>query len=203
MNFAPFSTAGTISVWAMLHSVVVLPTAVPTTHPQPGTATLTTYATSTGQICVESNPVAEIRRITGLTFDQLATLFDVTRRTVHLWMSGQRMLPGKQEQVQRILATVRRVDRGSPDLTRAALLDDGARLFDLIAKGELATVEARLAALPAKRQPLPPNSRRRRAGESAPSPADLVRATQEGPHPAVRGGTRIKSMKATKLPRGK
>lgn len=201
MNFAPLPTTGAIGVLAMLNSIALPATAVPTRQPLPGCETFVTYATSTGQVCFESNPIAEIRRISGLTFDQLATVFAVTRRTVHLWMSGQRMLPAKQEQVQRILATMRRVDRGASDLTRAALLGDGAKILDLIANGELSTVERLLGAGHVHRHPHPPTSRRSRAEQ--PSPADLVQATQDGPHPAVHGGKRIKSMKATRIPRGK
>lgn len=37
----------------------------------------------------------------------------------------------------------------------------------------------------------------------APKPSDLIDATQNGPHPAVSGGKRIRSMKATHIPRGK
>jgi DNA-binding transcriptional regulator YiaG len=201
MNFASPPKTGAIGVLAMLNFIALPPTAVPTRLTQPEYEKFVTYATSTGQVCVEGNPIAEIRRISGLTFDQLARMFAVARRTVHLWMSGQRMLPAKQEQVQRILATMRRVDRGASDLTRAALLGDGAKILDLIANGELSAVEGLLGAGPVKHHPLPPTSRRPRAEQ--PSPADLVQATQDGPHPAVHGGKRIKSMKATRIPRGK
>jgi hypothetical protein len=35
------------------------------------------------------------------------------------------------------------------------------------------------------------------------SPADMVQDMQDGPHPAVHGGKRIKSMNVTKIPQGK
>jgi DNA-binding transcriptional regulator YiaG len=201
MNFASPPITGAIGVLALLQFVALPSTAVPGKRTQPESEAFVTYATSTGQVCVESNPVAEIRRISGLTFDQLANMFAVTRRTVHLWMSGQRMLPARQENVQRILATLRRVDRGAPDLTRAALLGDGAKILDLITNGEMSTVEALLGAGPVKRRPRAPKSRRLDA--EYPTPADLVQASEDGPHPAVHGGKRLKSLKATRIPRGK
>ena len=40
-------------------------------------------------------------------------------------------------------------------------------------------------------------------GNTTPGPADLIDTTQDGPHPAVSGGKRIRTMKATHIPRGK
>lgn len=196
-------TVGVISVVAVFHSVAMPATSVPGREARLGSETFRTYATSTGRVCAEANAITEIRRISGLTFEQLAKVFAVTRRTLHLWVGGQRMQPAKQERVQRTLAVLRRIDRGAPDLTLAALLRDGAKALDLLADGELSQLEELLNAGLVRRQPLSPTSEQALAERMPPSPADLVQATQDGPHPAARDGKRIKSMKATRLPRGK
>jgi len=57
--------------------------------------------------------IAELRRRSGLTWDQLARLFEVSRRSVHFWASGKVMAAAHEEHLQRVLAAVRRLDRGS------------------------------------------------------------------------------------------
>lgn len=205
MNFFnPTSTAGCIGVMALMSFVSLPATTIPVGKPMHELQKFVTYATSTGQVCAEGNAITEIRRISGLTFEQLSKVFAVTRRTLHLWVSGQRMQPAKQEQVQRTLAAVRRIDRGAPDLTLAALLADGAKAFDLLVGGELSRVEDLLGVGRSAKHPAPPRlSTEEMAARKPPSPADLVQATQDGPHPATRDGRRIKSMKATRIPRGK
>lgn len=82
--------------------------------------------------------IAELRRLSGLTWDQLARLFNVSRRALHFWASGKAMTPGNEEHLQRILAVLRKVDRGSVAANRTALLavrDDGIIPFDLLTEG--------------------------------------------------------------------
>ena len=170
MSFAPhLPTVGVISVMAVFHSVALPATSVPGRDAHLGCETFVTYATSTGRVCAEANAITEIRRISGLTFEQLAKVFAVTRRTLHLWVSGQRMQPAKQEHVQRTLAAIRRIDRGAPDLTLAALLGDGAKALDLLAGGELSQFEELLGAGPVRRQPLSPTSEQALAERMPPS----------------------------------
>ncbi len=65
--------------------------------------------------------VLEVRRISGLTWEQLASLFAVDRRSVHLWASGRPMSAANAERLNRILALLRRADRGTPSATKAWL----------------------------------------------------------------------------------
>lgn len=183
---------------ALLGSAPIPPTTLPSTTANSSGTLLATYATDTGHVCEEANPIAELRRLSGLTFEQLAELFTVTRRTVHLWMSGQRRLPAKEEQVQRMLATLRRMDRGSAEENRAALLADGARAMDLLTAGdyELA-VKVMGTGTVARRPTAGPISPEARAARQPPPPADLIDRTQDGPHPAIEK-KRIKAWKITK-----
>jgi DNA-binding transcriptional regulator YiaG len=79
--------------------------------------------------------VAELRRLSGLTWDQLAQLFKVSRRSVHFWASGKPMNASNEEQLHRVLAVVRKADRGSASANRSALLavnEDGFSALDLL-----------------------------------------------------------------------
>ena len=88
--------------------------------------------------------IHELRRISGLTWDQLARLFNVSRRSLHAWGSGQPLYPANEERLNRLLAIIRYIDRGAADLNRQALLtpttDDGLPL-DLLINAEYERVK--------------------------------------------------------------
>ena len=82
--------------------------------------------------------IVELRRLTGFTWEQLAHLFNVSRRSVHFWASGSKMTAANRAHLDGVLDTVRLIDRGSITENRAALLatrDDGATLLDQLAAG--------------------------------------------------------------------
>jgi pimeloyl-ACP methyl ester carboxylesterase len=92
--------------------------------------------------------LAELRRLTGFTWDQVARALDVTPRTPFLWTQGNPVSRANEERLQRVVALIRRVDRGSADANRAALLgarSDGTVPFDLLVAGELERAEAALS----------------------------------------------------------
>jgi DNA-binding transcriptional regulator YiaG len=86
-----------------------------------------------------SAAILELRRISGLTWDQLARLFGITRRSLHFWASGKPLTPAHEERLSRLLATVRRLDRGSAHANRTLLLSvhaGGCIPFDLLVAGQ-------------------------------------------------------------------
>jgi DNA-binding transcriptional regulator YiaG len=94
-----------------------------------------------------SAALLELRRISGLTWDQLARLFGITRRSLHFWASGKPLTPAHEERLHRLLATVRRLDRGSAHANRTLLLGvqaDGCIPFDLLVAGQYERVLALL-----------------------------------------------------------
>ena len=96
-----------------------------------------------------SGAIAELRRRSGLTWDQIACLFHVARRSVHFWVSGKPMNAANEERLSRLLGIVRHIDRGSPRDTRAAIMNvlpDGAIPFDLLVSNEFDEVKMRLGA---------------------------------------------------------
>jgi len=53
---------------------------------------------------VSSNPVVELKRITGFTWDQIAKALGVSRRTIHLWAAGGNMTAANEETTLRLIS---------------------------------------------------------------------------------------------------
>ncbi|MEN8260005.1 MAG: helix-turn-helix transcriptional regulator [Pseudomonadota bacterium] len=141
-----------------------------------------------------STAIAELRRRSGLTWDQLARLFGVARRSVHFWASGKAMNAANEERLARMLAVVRYIDRGNAQATRAALMtamSDGVIPFDLLAKDQFDKVMERLGACPQRSMPvLGPLSAAARATRMPPPPDERVGALHESVHHEV-GKSRV------------
>ena len=155
--------------------------------------------TSSGLVAIDatttpSAAIAELRRRSGLTWDQLARLFGVARRSVHFWASGKALNAANEERLGRVLAVVRYVDRGTAQATRAALMtvpNDGAIPFDLLAKDEFDEVMKRLGAGPQRSMPaLVPLSAAARAARMPPPPDERVGALHDSVHRDV-GKSRV------------
>jgi transcriptional regulator with XRE-family HTH domain len=77
----------------------------------------------------------QLRLLTGLTWEQLASVFGVSRRAVHFWANGEPMTAANEQRLSRVLAMVRRADRGSAEENRALLFAPNAQgitAFDLL-----------------------------------------------------------------------
>jgi hypothetical protein len=82
--------------------------------------------------------ILELRRLSGLTWDQMARIFGVSRRSLHFWASGQGLNTSNEERLNRLLAAIRKIYRGAAVETRSALLHplpDGRLPFDLLVSG--------------------------------------------------------------------
>lgn len=80
-----------------------------------------------------ASAVRILRDISGLTWEQLAKLFSVSRRAVHLWATGKTMNAGHQELLSDLLRIVRALPGNSPAERRLALLRPGkatASIYD-------------------------------------------------------------------------
>ena len=90
--------------------------------------------------------VSELRRISGLTWEQLAGLFGVSRRSVHFWASGKPLNATNHQRLMRVLDVVRHADRGTAHSTRAALLDvrGGRTAFEMLADQRFGEAHAAL-----------------------------------------------------------
>lgn len=163
----------------------------------------TTAGASTVLVDRAGAAIAELRRLSGFTWDQLARLFDVSRRSLHFWASGKAMTPSNEEHLQRLLAVVRRIDRGSASTTRAALLavrEDGTMPFDLLAAGNYERVLGLLGPGEARRAHVSKLSAEAIATRAPRPPEEFVGALQNRVHPA---SGRLLSAKAVRIPRRK
>ena len=147
--------------------------------------------------------ISELRRLSGLTWDQLSRLFNLSRRSLHFWASGKPMAPSNEEHLQRLLAVVRRVDRGSANATRAMLLgvrEDGILPFDLLAAGDYDRVLLLLGTGEPRRASPPRLSDGARAARAPRPPEELVDALHDRIHPT---SGRLLASKSVSIPRRK
>jgi hypothetical protein len=83
--------------------------------------------------------IFQLRRLTGLTWEELAALLSVTRRSLHLWANGGRINAPNERHVRDLLMAMRELDRGTARENRALLLaplrDLGATVGDLLRSG--------------------------------------------------------------------
>lgn len=111
---------------------------------------------ASGEIAREATrrAVSELRRISGLTWEQLGELFGVSRRSVHFWASGQPLNAANEARLLHVLDIVRAGDRGSAAETRAALVarEGEKSVFDLLAAGQLDEARALLGNGPGRRR---------------------------------------------------
>ena len=86
--------------------------------------------------------ILEIRRRSGLTWESLSDLFNVSRRTVHHWANGRAPSTRHEVDIRRTLDAVRHLDEGSQRATRDRLLDTfhGTSPFDMLASRRFAEV---------------------------------------------------------------
>ena len=134
--------------------------------------------------------VAELRRLSGLTWDQLAGLMDVSRRSLHHWVSGKPASAEHQTRLQRLLGTLRRLDRGDSTQNRTLLLTPdhtGRLLLDWLKSEQYEAAVALAGQQAAQRVSASTElSAAARASRTPPAPADLVQAKQDRPRSSHR-----------------
>lgn len=149
-----------------------------------------TAAGPTGQIehaPVESTAEAimEIRRRSGLTWEELADQFDVSRRSVHHWANGKPVAARHDQMMRRMLAAVRQLDQGDQIGTRALLLaiDQaiGVSTLDLLKGGRFDEAMGRVAGARAPEPHRIPLSRAALDARRPQAPALLLEAEQGRP----------------------
>ena len=132
-----------------------------------------------------ASAILEIRRRSGLTWEELAALFEVSRRSVHHWASGKPVSASHHRRIRRMLTAIRHLDRGEAARTRDFLLAadaSGTSPLDLLSASRFEEATARAgtgrAAAPPRLTPL--SERALHARRPAP-PASLLEASQDRP----------------------
>ncbi|WP_133119885.1 hypothetical protein [Pseudooceanicola lipolyticus] len=83
--------------------------------------------------------VHEIRRISGLTWAQIAAVFGVSARAPYHWASGNAVSAEHHERLGQVVTTLRYIDRGSAEQNCNLLLDSariGQTYLDLLRGGD-------------------------------------------------------------------
>lgn len=135
-----------------------------------------------------SSAIMELRRLSGLTWDQLACLFRVSPRSLHFWASGKPLTRINEEHLHRLLATIRRLDRGSAQANRALLvsaLEDGSIPLDLLSEGKYDQVLSLLWPGQVRHKPAPLSVAARLA-RTPPPPEFFIATDHEPVHKEVR-----------------
>jgi hypothetical protein len=139
--------------------------------------------------------ISEAKRISGLTWQELADVMRASRRTIHLWANGRPINSINQGRLSYLVATLRAIDRGTGRETRDALLGpiSGRRLpFDLLVDGKFDEVIAILGSGGRRQGAIAPlSAEARKARRPTVSPIETMEALQDevsfAPAPLVRG----------------
>lgn len=93
----------------------------------------------------------ELKSQTALTWDELAKLFGVTRRSLHNWTNGRPLTSDNEMTLARLRAFIATVRPNDPQYVRATLLAptfSGKTVFDLLRTEQFDLAERELARLP-------------------------------------------------------
>ena len=158
-------------------------------------------AESTGEATME------VRRRSGLTWEQLGELFGVSRRSVHHWANGKPLAAGHERTLRRMLAAVRHLDRGSQAGTRALLLavdpSRGASAFDLLKEGRFDEAMGRAETVRRPQRQRIPLSPAALEARRPPAAALLVGAAQDRPEfrANARGARAVRAARTSQPPK--
>jgi hypothetical protein len=155
-------------------------------------------------ITVESAQVNihELKKLSGLTWEQLAKIFNVSRRSLHFWASGKPINPFNEGCLRSLLATIRYIDRGGSDINRGALLQpqQGSIIpLDLLIAGRYEEVKRLLGKGKATERPkLKPLSPEAIASRVPPPPEERVGIMHETLHKEVGRSRPARTMRSRK-----
>jgi len=145
-----------------------------------------------------SAAVSELRRLTGLTWDQLARVFSVSRRTLHFWASGKQINAANKEHLKRTLIALRQADRGDAQLNREMLLNESADVLplDLLIARKYDELLQLVGHGPGRRKiPHHPLSREAQEARRPLPPAQLVDLLQDSIHKDIGRGRAARTVK--------
>ncbi|MBK8264502.1 MAG: helix-turn-helix transcriptional regulator [Nannocystis sp.] len=129
--------------------------------------------------------LSELRRTSGLSWDQLAQLFNVSRRSVHFWASGKPLSAANERKLLRVLDIIRTADRGYAESNRTALLEQHheCSALELLAAERYDEAQARLGVGRGRRRPAPGElSAEAKAARAPLRPEELVDALNDRVH---------------------
>lgn len=127
--------------------------------------------------------IMELRRLSGLTWDHIARIFAVSRRSIHFWASGKAMKQEHEEKLYRLLNVIRKIDTGSASANRCALLScdsEGRTALELLRDSAFDEVLRAIENTDTQRKrPKPIDSEEFKRRMIPASPVQLLDASQE------------------------
>lgn len=131
--------------------------------------------------------IRDLRKRSGLTWSDLARIFDVDRRTLHFWANGASPAEHNASRLRHVVDIVRQLDQGEPKRTKKLLKSaraDGRTVVELLAEEEFGAALA--SAAPVATRGRSPRERKRPPRLSAEvrrqrrdfAPEELLGATQ-------------------------
>ena len=145
--------------------------------------------------------VLEIRRLSGLTWEQIGDLFDVSRRSVHHWANGKPPSARHERHIRQTVAGLRRLDAGSQAANHDRLLTvdvTGRSLFDLLAERRFDDVAGLVGISAGAERRRTALSEQAREARRPSAPALLLDALQEGVDIPATNARVARAVKATK-----
>ena len=136
------------------------------------------------KVQTSSEAIHEIRRLSGLTWDELADLFAVSRRSLHHWANGKTLTVRHEQQIRKVLTVLRLHTDGSARNLRAWLVSadsSGLSALDRLKEGAFDTLMRGATPRPINSaRPLPLSEEAQKA-RRAPSPTGLLVANHDRP----------------------
>jgi transcriptional regulator with XRE-family HTH domain len=99
--------------------------------------------------------ILEVRRLSGLTWEELAQILEVSRRTLHHWANGKPQSAQHEQRLQRLLGVLHHIDRGEAALNRSLLMTAhpaGGLMLDLLRNNQFQEVKSYLGEGQAERR---------------------------------------------------
>ena len=128
--------------------------------------------------------ILAIRQIANLTWDETAKIFDVSRRTVHLWANGRHPSGDQERKLNRILGILSSHQNLSPSLLRERLMasaQPGTLFFDLLCYNEFDTFQNLFSSDSGRGQYSPPSLHTAARTYTSQPPVLLLDAIQDRP----------------------
>lgn len=129
--------------------------------------------------------IFELRRLTGLTWEELADVLGVTRRTLHLWANGQPINTINEKRVRDVLLVIRTLDRGAARQNRSLLISpqpEGGVFSDLLRGQRFNEALARAGRGPGRSIPPAPVDDKTQLEAAKLSVADMLGTSGERVH---------------------
>jgi len=142
--------------------------------------------------------ITELRRLSGLTWAQLAEIFEVSRRTVHFWASGKALNTQNETRLHQVYDIIKQAYRGDATSTRSAILAvvNGTSAFELLSASDFERARILLAqGVEVQAQPRTKLSAWAHAQRQPLNPEELVEALQERVHQDVGRGRGVKTVR--------